>query len=94
MKYSLPNGGEFHLDEGEVGKLLKRADVAAAVAEAGENVAAQLRAQPDIGAVYVERYTTDRAAVSVTIPLGVGDELKHGRLMTAALRAGLEVGGR
>lgn len=88
------------LDHKGIGQVLKSAEVAKAIAEVGHDVAA--RAQTDEAVsrhgaeVKVTPYTTDRAAVGVTIAhaAGVGIEAKHGVLSRAAGAEGLEVRGR
>lgn len=83
----------FEPDGQGIGEILRGAPMAAAVAAAAEAVADELRAR-GVETVYVDYYTTDRAAAAVSIPSSVGAELKSGRLLDAASAAGLEIGGR
>ncbi|WP_405061894.1 hypothetical protein OG474_09635 [Kribbella sp. NBC_01505] len=87
------------LDSAGIQAMLRSAEVAAAIHAVAENVADNVRADPNIlrrgieGEVSVDDYVTDRAATSVTIthPAGLGMEGKHGVLTKAARAAGLEV---
>lgn len=89
----------FRLDRSGIAELLKSPEVAAPLKSLGERVAGNVRAQGlttgDGSALPVEvsSYTTDRAAVSVTIThaAGVAMQAKHGALTKAAAAAGLEV---
>lgn len=81
---------DFELDRAGIGEILRSDDMASAVRAAADAVADNLRAR-GVDAVYVDTYTTDRAAASVTIPFSAGDELKNGRLIDAATAAALDV---
>lgn len=80
---------EFELDRAGVAEIAKSAGVQAAVAAAAQAVAAGVGAD-----AYVDYYTTDRAAASVSIAVSAGDEAKRGRLASAATAAGLQYRGR
>lgn len=85
------------LDHGGIAAVLKSAEVAAAVREMADEVAANATSDDAVlrheVPVRVTDYTTDRAASAVTLahPAGVPIEAKHGVLTRAAGAAGLEV---
>lgn len=86
--------GELTIDYAELGAVMRSAEIRAIVTEAAHAVAAELGGDPEVDRVWVNSYTTDRAAASVTIPGYTGDmELKYGALRSAAAGAGLEVSG-
>lgn len=86
------SSSEFKLDAKGIGEILRGAPMAAAVDDAAQAVASELRARGT--EAYVDHYVTDRAAAAVRILSSPGDELKRGRLLDAASAAGLEIGGR
>lgn len=73
----------FTLDHGGAAEVLKVL-AAAEIRALGEQVAKNAG-----DAVWVNHYTTDRAAAAVTIP--AARQAKHGTLTRAATSAGLEV---
>lgn len=81
---------DFELDRAGIGEILRSDEMASAVRAAADAVADNLRAR-GVADVYVDTYTTDRAAASVTIPFSYDDELKNGRLIDAATVAALDV---
>lgn len=92
MPYSLPGGGELHLDYAAIGRFLKGPAMQGLMAEQAANVAAIALAGEGVERVWVDTYTTDRGAAAVTIAVKGGEdaELKYGILSDAALAAGLE----
>jgi hypothetical protein len=93
MPFALPEGGELRIDYAGLGLVMKSPGVQA---ELNRRAAAMtsILAEEAKGRIWVERYTTDRAVVSVTIGIEGGAanaELKTGIISDAALRAGLEV---
>lgn len=92
MPYDLPGGGELHLDYAAIGKFLKSPGMRGLMAEAANAVAAIALGGEGVERVWVETYTTDRGAASVTIAVRGGNdaEVKYGILSDAALSAGLE----
>jgi len=83
---------ELHIDYAEVGRILKSPSMADAVGAAASAVQASYGGD---GRVFVDRYTTDRAAAAVTVVKknAEGSELLTGELLSAARRVGLEVRG-
>lgn len=81
------------LDHDGIEEMLKSAEVAAAVHELAQQVAANVQGVPDGAEVVVDDYETDRAASSVTIKhaAGLALQAKYGTLTQAASAAGLEV---
>lgn len=81
---------ELHLDYGAIGSIARSAEVRSLVTAAAHSVAAGV-----VGAarVYVDSYTTDRAAASVTVVDRNAEALERvtGRLANAARGSGLEV---
>jgi len=73
----------FHLNKKGAAEVLKGLDAAPV------NALAQEVAKNAGDAVWVNEYTTDRPAASVTIP--AARQAKHGTLTKAATSAGLEV---
>ena len=90
--YQLENGGELHLDYEAVGKFLRSPQMRGLMAEAANAVAAVAVGGEGVQRVWVDTYTTDRGAASVTIAVKGGDdsEVKYGILSDAALGVGLE----
>jgi hypothetical protein len=90
--YQLEGGGELHLDYDAVGALLRSSAMQGLMADAAHAVAAIALAGEGVERVWVDTYTTDRGAASVTIAVRGGDdaELKYGILSDAALQVGLE----
>lgn len=94
---------KVRLDHDGIGRVLKSAEVAAAVSRIADEVATAANADPDVQRhaagptgmrVEVRDYTSrDRAASAVTLagPDGVGVEAKYGPLGRAARAAGLGV---
>jgi cobyrinic acid a,c-diamide synthase len=88
---------DLKLDSAGIVAVLNSGEVAAAVAGLAEGIASQVRGQVDaIDGVVVDRYTTDRAAASVTIkdPRAKLWEARDGVLTRAAAGQGLEVTAR
>lgn len=99
---------QVRLNSPGVAEFLKSAGVRAAIAQAAEAVADNVRAQDikvgdrDGGKhevkmpVKVTANTTDRAHANVTIthPAGLAVQAKHGALTKAAAQAGLDVKGK
>lgn len=87
----------IRLDHAGIGELLKSEPVAAAVRELGEDVAAVVETDDAVVRhdipVQVDDYTTDRAAVAVTLAhaAGAGVQATYGTLTRAAGALGLEV---
>jgi len=77
----------FKPDHHGMEEVLKSAGVAAEIHALGKRVGDNAG-----DAVWVDHYTTDRAAASVTIP--AARQAKHGTLTKAASAAGLEVKAR
>lgn len=90
--YSLPNGGEIVLDYAAIGRFLKSPGMRGLMGEAANAVAAIALDGPGVERVWVNTYTTDRGAASVTIAVRGGEdsEVKYGILSDAALGVGLE----
>ena len=90
--YVGPVGNEVGLHYDGIAKILRSGAMAGAMAEAANAVAAEL-AGAGVETVWVDTYTTDRRAASVTIPdyKAEGMEAKYGTLSEAALAVGLEV---
>ncbi len=90
--YDLGGGGELHLDYGAVGELLRSPGMQGLMAQAAHAVAGIALGGEGVQQVWVDTYTTDRGAASVTIAVRGGDdaELKYGILSDAALQVGLE----
>lgn len=84
---------------GAIGEILKSEPVRADLLRLGHAVAEGIDARDSHGRqvpVMVGSYTTDRAAVGVTLahPGGLPIEAKHGTLVRAASEVGLEVKAR
>lgn len=92
MPYPLAGGGELHLDYRAIGRILRSAEMRGMMAQAANTIAAIALGGEGVEKVWVDTYTTDRGAASVTIAVEGGEdsELKYGILSNAALRAGLE----
>ena len=89
--FLLPNGAQLMLDYDGIGEVLRSADMQGVMAEFANALAAELGGR-GVERVWVDTYTTDRGAASVTIPDYSGDdELKWGLLADAATAIGLEV---
>lgn len=88
--YKLPGGATFELDEDGVGDILRSPEMSGLVREAANGLAAELGAR-GVEQVWVDRYVTDRAAASVTVPYDRDTEAKQGTLIDAATAVGLEV---
>lgn len=84
----------FRRDTSGIAEILKSPEMRAALHSVADPIAANIRAQkPDMEGLAVDDYTTDRAAVSITI-LDVRGKLwqvRDGILTRAAAAAGLEV---
>lgn len=87
---------DVQVDEAELGRVLRSAEVSAAVLEVAGQVAANARAGIRSGQVYVRPYVTDRAAAAVTVahPRALAWQARDGVLTRAAAAAGLEVRSR
>lgn len=86
--------GRFRRDSKGMGEVLKSPEVAKAVHDLAEAIAADVSSQVQAeDGVVVDDYTTDRAASSVTIRDAAGKlwEVRDGVLTRAAARQGLEV---
>jgi len=81
---------QIKLDYKGIGEMLK-VDMRETVDELADQVAARVDARGE--PVEVRKYTTDRAAASVTIAsvAGLAIQAKHGALTQAAASVGLEV---
>lgn len=92
MAYFGPGGQELRLDYDGIGKILRSGEMAGVMAEAANNLAAELMSR-GVERVWVDTYTTDRRAAAVTIPDYnlEGVEAKAGLLSDAALSVDLEV---
>jgi hypothetical protein len=92
MAAKLPGGIVINFDYRGIGEIARSPWLQGLVADAAHAVAGQLGGDD----VFVDTYTTDRAAASVTVygSRAVSDELLTGRITDAALSVGLEVGGR
>jgi hypothetical protein len=86
----MAGGVELHLDYGAVGTILRSPEMQGLVAGAANSIASSVRGA---ARVYVDTYTTDRAAASVTIVEhdALEREALVGRLANAARGAGLDV---
>jgi hypothetical protein len=85
---------DVKLDSKGIAQILKSGEVAAAVHEMAESIAAAVRqSEPDAEEVVVDDYQTDRAASSVTIRDARGRlwQVRDGILTRAASSVGLEV---
>jgi hypothetical protein len=80
---------ELHLDYDGIGQILRSSEMAGAIGEIANGIAA------DVDGV-VSTYTTDRAAASVTVSgrNALDRELIEGRLADAARARGLDVNRR
>lgn len=76
----------FKLDHKGAAEVLKKM-AAGEISSLAQKVADNAGGEDD--AAWVDTYTTDRAAASVTVP--AGRQAKHGALTRAASAAGLEV---
>lgn len=88
---------DLKLDSAGIVAVLNSGEVAAAVGELAEAIAWEVTGEVDaIDGVVVDRYTTDRAAASVTIkdPRAKLWEARDGVLTRAAAGQGLEVNAR
>jgi hypothetical protein len=88
---------QFQLDRAGIAEILKSQEMAAAVDDLAEKIAADVRSTVDDDVpVDVDSYTTDRAAAAVTIvhPTGMGLQARNGVLTRAAAAAGLDVRSR
>lgn len=85
-------GVEVRLDYKGIGEVMRSAAIQGVMAEAANALAQELGAR-GVDKVYVDTYTTDRGAASVTIPdyKAEGAEAKYGLLSEAARAIGLEV---
>ncbi len=89
----------IRLDHAGIGEVLKSAPVRLQIEGLGNTVAGALRSQPTVvrrgiaDRVEVDSYTTDRAAVAVTLThaAGVPMQAKHGVMTQSAGAAGLTV---
>lgn len=86
----------FVRDSAGVAAILNSPPVSAAVGALAERTAAAARAQKPGADIVVDRYTTDRAAASVTIRDVRGRlwQVRDGVLTRAASSAGLEMNSR
>lgn len=85
---------DLKLDHAGIAELLKSAEVATHVKGVAEQVASQVRGAVDArDGVVVDTYTTDRAALSVTIrdPRARRWQARDGVLTRAVASVGLEV---
>ena len=83
-------GFELHLDYAAVGAVLRSPELGGLMGDIADQVAANVPG--DATRTFVDRYTTDRAAASVTVvDWSAAHELKYGDLFDAAAAAGLEV---
>lgn len=92
MVYKLEGGGELQVDYEGVGRLLRSRQMRGLMQEAANAVAAIALGGEGVQQVWVDTYTTDRGAASVTISVVGGDqaEVKYGILSDAAISVGLE----
>lgn len=85
----------FRLNYGGLGSIMRSRGMAGVVTAAANKVAAALVNDEAGGVqqVFVDNYTTDRAASAVTIvdPRALDNEIMYGTLSRAARAAGLEV---
>jgi hypothetical protein len=93
----MPLVTKIYLDTAGVAEVLKSAEVADEIEALAEDIRGIAEEDPSVVAhdvpVEVEPYTTDRAAVGVTLqhPAGMGIEAKYGVLASAAGEIGLKV---
>lgn len=82
---------EVHLDFDAIGKIIRGPELRKVMTEAAHALAQELGAR-GVRQVWVNSYTTDRAAASVTIPgHDVDTEIRDGLLSNAAVAIGLEM---
>lgn len=89
-------GLDFKPDRDGIRALLKSPEIAAAVNDVAEKIAAGAQHTTEAGVdlpIVVDHYETDRRAASVTIAHAAGQaaQAKHGVLTRAAAAVGLEV---
>lgn len=86
----MAGGATFEPDRDGIAELLRSPDMAAAVGEAANTVAAELRDR-GVTDIYMDPYVSDRAGVIVTIAQTNSEELVNGLLIDAATAAQLDV---
>lgn len=81
----------FELDYAAIGVILRSPEVRAAITELANQVVANLNAEGE--PVVIRQYTTDRAAVAVSIesPKGLLMQVEDGVLTKAAAAVGLQI---
>jgi hypothetical protein len=88
------DGVRFELDYSGLGSIMRGRQMAQVITAKAHEIAENLTAHQDSDEVrlFVDPYTTDRAAAAVTIqdPRAVDNELLYGQLEQAARDAGLE----
>lgn len=89
---------DFHIDRAGIGRIAKSAEVRKALHAYADSTADAAKAATEAVVdgevtVDVDDYTTDRAAVGITIthPGAIGAQMKHGVLTRAASGQGLDV---
>lgn len=89
----LAGGGELHIDYRALGSVMRGPEVQGVVLEYAHQIASAVAG--DYAYVYVDKYTTDRAATQVAVLDFAGDaydrELLYAPLITAARASGLDV---